>query len=147
MRKAGFDPRRAINGNYGEVMLDGELVREATALQAKAQINFKDVPMCGTSGKKQKSAGWSGTGSITMTKTKSRMALKIADEIKAGRTPEFTIIGKLADPDALGAERVVLKGVTFTELTLADWAAETIGTVTQPFTFYDYEFIDLIDEE
>ena len=60
MRKAGFDPRRAINGNYGEVMLDGELVREATALQAKAQINFKDVPMCGTSGKKQKSAGWSG---------------------------------------------------------------------------------------
>ena len=62
MRKAGFDPRRAINGNYGEVMLDGELVREATALQAKAQINFKDVPMCGTSGKKQKSAGWSGYG-------------------------------------------------------------------------------------
>ena len=94
MRKAGFDPRRAINGNYGEVMLDGELVREATALQAKAQINFKDVPMCGTSGKKQKSAGWSGTGSITMTKTNSRMALKIADEIKEGRTPEFTIIGK-----------------------------------------------------
>ena len=84
MRKAGFDPRRAINGNYGEVMLDGELVREATALQAKAQINFKDVPMCGTSGKKQKSAGWSGTGSITMTKTNSRMALKIADEIKEG---------------------------------------------------------------
>lgn len=35
MRGAGFDPRRAINGNYGEVMLDGELVREATALQAK----------------------------------------------------------------------------------------------------------------
>lgn len=25
MRGAGFDPRRAINGNYGEVMLDGEL--------------------------------------------------------------------------------------------------------------------------
>lgn len=136
MRGAGFDPRRAINGNYGEVMLDGELVREATALQAKAQINFKDVPMCGTSGKKQKSAGWSGTGSITNDRKQTAVwQLKIADEIKEGRTPEFTIIGKLADPDALGAERVVLKGVTFTELTLADWAAETIGTVTQPFTF------------
>lgn len=83
---------------------------EATALQAKAQINFKDVPMCGTSGKKQKSAGWSGTGSITMTKTNSRMALKIADEIKAGRTPEFTIIGKLADPDGAGGGKSGAEG-------------------------------------
>ncbi len=146
-RKAGFDPKRAINGNFGEVMLDGELVREATALQAKVQINFKDVPMCGTSGKKQKSAGWSGTGSVTMTKINSRMAQKIADAIKEGCTPEFVIISKLDDPDAIGAERVVLKGVTFTELTLADWKAETIGEVTQPFTFYDYEFLDLIDPE
>lgn len=146
MRKAGFDPRRAINGNYGEVMLDGELVREATALQAKAQINFKDVPMCGTSGKKQKSAGWSGTGSITMTKTNSRMALKIADEIKEGEHLNLRLSANWLTGCA-GGGKSGAEGVTFTELTLADWAAETIGTVTQPFTFYDYEFIDLIDEE
>ena len=89
MRGAGFDPRRAINGNYGEVMLDGELVREATALQAKAQINFKDVPMCGTSGKKQKSAGWSGTGSITMTKT-NRLGLKPTRQNPRRRTHKNT---------------------------------------------------------
>ena len=147
MSKAGFDPKRAINGNFGELLLNGELVRETTALQAKVQIDFKPVPMCGVRGKKQKSAGWSGNGSITMTKVNSRMATLIADEIKAGRTPEFVAISKLADPDAWGAERVVLKGVTFTELTLADWSAETIGTVTQPFTFYDYEFIDWIEPE
>ena len=147
MKKAGFDPKRAINGNYGQVLLDGELVREATDLQAKVAIDFKAVPMCGSGGKKQKSAGWSGNGNIVMTKINSRMAIKIAQAIKEGRTPEFVIISVLDDPDAYGAERIVLKGVQFTELTLADWAAETIGTVSQPFTFSDYEFIDMIEPE
>ena len=75
------------------------------------------------------------------------MAILIFEEIKAGRSPEFVIISKLADPDAFGAERVVLKGVQFTNLTLADWSAETIGTVTQTFTFTDAEYLDMIDPE
>lgn len=142
---AGFEPKRAINGTFGEVLLNGENVREATALKADVEMEFKDVPMCGTLSRKQKNAGWTGRGNVTMTKINSRMAILIADEIKAGRTPEFVIISKLADPDAWGAERVVLKGVQFTGLTLADWAAEAIGQVSQPFTFTDYEFLDMIE--
>lgn len=103
-------------------MLDGELVREATALQARHKSILKMFRCAAQAAKSRKARDGPVRASITMTKTNSRMALKIADEIKEGRTPEFTIIGKLADPDALGAERVVLKGVTFTELTLADWA-------------------------
>ena len=61
--------------------------------------------------------------------------------------PEFTGISKLADPDALGAERVVVKGVQFSNLILADWSAGNIGEVTYPFTFTDYEFLDMIEPE
>lgn len=144
---AGFDPKRAINGTFGEVLLNGELVREATALKAEMQMEFKPVPMCGTLSRKQKNSGWTGNGTIIMTKTNSRMAILIFEEIKAGRSPEFVIISKLADPDAYGAERVVLKGVQFTNLALADWSAETIGQVTQTFTFTDAEYLDIIDPE
>lgn len=82
-----------------------------------------------------------------MTKTNSRMALLIFEEIKAGRSPEFVIISKLDDPDAYGAERVVLKGVQFSNLALADWSAETIGTVSQTFTFTDAEYLDMIEPQ
>lgn len=141
---AGFDERRAINGTFGEVWLEGELVREATGLKADVQLDFIDVPMCGSLGKHQKVSGLTGNGSITMTKVNSRMGIKLSDMIKAGKTPVFTIISKLADPDAYGAERVVLKNCQFSSLTLADWADKQIGSITQPFTFTDWEYLDLI---
>lgn len=141
----GFDERNAINGTFGEMYLEGELVTETTALQAKAQMDFMNVPMCGNLMKHQKPSGITCTGSMTMTKINSRMVILISEAIKAGRTPSFTIISKLADPDALGAERVVLKNVQFSELTLADWAANKLVETNQNFTFTDWDFLDLIE--
>lgn len=140
----GYDERRAINGTWGEVWLEGELVREATALKADVGLDFLDVPMCGDLAKHQKVSGITGTGSITMTKVNSRMSLKLSDMIKAGKTPVFTVISKLADPDAYGSERVVLKNCQFSSLTLADWSAGQIGSITQNFTFTDWDFLDSI---
>jgi len=82
-----------------------------------------------------------------MTKINSRMAILISDMIKAGKTPVFTIMSKLADPDSWGAERVVLKGVQFSTLTLADWEAQKLGVVSQPFTFTDWDLLDVIDAD
>lgn len=142
-----YDEKRTINGTFGEVWLEGELVREATGLKAEAALEFMDVPMCGSLAKHQKLSGINCTGSITMNKVNSRMAIKISDMLKAGKTPVFTIISKLADPDAYGAERVVLKNCQFSSLTLADWSAKALGTITQPFTFTDWDFIDMIEVE
>lgn len=142
---AKYDERRAINGTFGEVYFEGDLVREATALKAEVALSFLDVPMCGDLAKHQKVNGISGNGSITMTKVNSRMGLKLSDAIKAGKTPTFTIISKLADPDAYGAERVVLKNCQFSTLTLADWTAGQIGSITQNFTFTDWDYVDVIE--
>ena len=142
-----FEAKRAISGNWGEWILNGIKVAETTALKLEVQLNFQDVPMCGTQAKQQKGAGWTGSGSVTMTKINSRMAMMLAEDFKAGRTPEFTGISKLDDPDAWGAERVVVKGVQFSNLILADWSAGSIGTVTYPFTFTDYDFLDMIEAE
>lgn len=142
-----YDEKRAINGTFGELRLDGELVRETTALKAEISLDFLDVPMCGTLSKHKKVSGLNGNGSITMTKVNSRMAIKLSDMLKAGKTPTFTILSKLDDPDAYGAERVVLKNCQFSTLMLADWAANQIGTITQNFTFTDWNYLDLIEPQ
>jgi hypothetical protein len=144
---AMYDERRAINGTYGEVWLEGELVREATGLKADISLEFIDVPMCGDLAKHQKVSGMNGNGSITMTKVNSRMAIKLSDMLKAGKTPVFTVISKLADPDAYGAERVVLKNCQFSTLTLADWASGQVGSITQNFTFTDWDYLDIIEPQ
>ena len=69
------------------------------------------------------------------------------DNIKQGKQTVCTIISKLADPDALGAERVVLKDVTFDELTVADWEVKKNVEETLPFTFSGYDFLDLIEPQ
>ena len=144
---AMYDAKRAINGTYGEVWLEGELVREATGLKADMALEFIDVPMCGDLAKHQKVGGMSGNGSITMTKVNSRMAIKLSDMLKKGKTPTFTIISKLADPDAYGAERVVLKNCQFSTLTLADWTSGQVGSITQNFTFTDWDYLDIIEPQ
>lgn len=144
---AMYDAKRAINGTYGEVWLEGELVREATGLKADMSLDFIDVPMCGDLAKHQKVSGMSGNGSITMTKVNSRMAIKLSDMLKKGKTPTFTIISKLADPDAYGAERVVFKNCQFSTLTLADWTSGQVGSITQNFTFTDWDYLDIIEPQ
>lgn len=136
--------REVINGSWGQCFLDGEEVREVTSLKAEVQVNFQDIPMCGTLEKGKKYIGRTGTGTIVMHKCNSRMAIKISNMLKVGITPMFTIVSKLSDPDVKGAERVVLKNVTFNSLTLVDWTTEQMGSVTQPFSFTDWDYLDMI---
>ena len=71
-------------------------------------------------------------------------ASKIINEIKQGKDPRFTLIGKLADPNSEGAERIAIKNVSFDDLTLFDFEVGSVGATECPFTFTDMETIDLI---
>lgn len=139
-----MDASRVMNGSWGEAWMDSELLAECTGLQAKVDVNKEDVPMCGRLTPGKKVVGWEGKGSVKFNKVNSRMAIKLATKIKAGQDIKVTIISKLADPSAFGAERVVIKGVSFDDLTLADWEANKNGTIECPFTFEDFEYIDLV---
>ena len=56
------------------------------------------------------------------------------------------MVAKLDDPAAYGAERVQLTGVYFDELTLLKFAMKEVQEEEVPFTFDDFEFLDLITE-
>lgn len=138
--------KRVINGTFGELWLEGERVAECYKLQAKESYTRENVPMCGSLRDGKKLTKIESTGSIGFHKVNSRMARLIADQVRAGHDPRFTIMSKLDDPDAYGAERVSLTGVAFDDLTIADWEAGVLGKVECPFTYEDYEYIDMISE-
>ena len=136
--------KRVLSGTGGEVWLDGDKVSECYGLQAKVSFNKEDIALCGQMASDKKVTSIECTGSLRMHKVTSRMALAIGENIRNGKDVRFTIVSKLKDPDAYGAERVVLSNVSFDDLTLADWEAKSVGKVECPFTFTDYEFLDEI---
>lgn len=137
--------KRVMSGSWGEVWLDSEYVAEAYGVQAKVALNKEKVNVCRSIAEDTKVTGVKMTGSLKLHKVNSRMAILIGDSIKKGKDPRFTIISKLDDPDAYGAERLALYNVSFDDLTLADWEAAKNGTVECPFTFTDYEFLDKVE--
>ena len=137
--------KRVVSGTWGEVWLDDDKVSECYGLQAKASFNKEDIALCGQMASDKKVTSFDCTGSLRLHKVTSRMAQAIGESIRNGRDVRFTIVSKLKDPDAYGAERVVLRNVSFDDLTLADWEAKSVGKVECPFTFTDYEFLDVIE--
>lgn len=137
--------KRVMSGTWGEVWLDNEYVAEAYKIQAKSSFNKEDIAMCGRMATDKKVTSITNTGSIGMHKINSRMAIAIGEAIRNGKDIRFTIISKLADPDALGTERVLLTNVSFDDLTLADWEAKSVGKIEAPFTFGDFEYLDRVE--
>ncbi|MCT4566129.1 MAG: phage tail tube protein [Maledivibacter sp.] len=140
---------RVINGTWGEIWLDGDKISELTGLEAKITLKKEDVNMCGVLAKDSKVTGWEGKGTLKMHKVNSRMAVRLGESIKKGRDVRVTILAKLADPDTIAsqAERIVLKDVSFDDLTLMNFETKALGKVECPFTFTDYDFMDLIQPE
>lgn len=141
-----FRPDMVLNGTWGNVWIDSDYMAQATALQAKLKLTKTDVTQTGTLAKGQKITGIEGTGTLKLNKTSSYFISRLLSDIKQGKSPVITIITDIDDPTVNGNERVKLTGVTFDELTLADWEAGKLGEESYPFTFEDAELIDAIPD-
>lgn len=139
-----FKPEKTINGTFGELWIDDYYLAEVTGLEAKATIEKTEVNQTGTLAKGYKVTGLDCKGTIKLNKVSSYFQIKLSDAIKQGKTPSCTIISKLEDPDSEGAERVKLTGCTFDELSIANWEAKKLGEESIPFSFTDWEYLDVI---
>ena len=137
--------KRILSGTYGEVWVDGEKVAECTACQLKVAKNKQTVNLCGQFMDDSKATSGSGTGSLTLYKVDSGF-IRRQQGMQDGEDVRGTVTSKLRAPDSSGEERVAAYNVSFDDLTLADWQAATVGTVTAPFTFSRYELLDMIEE-
>jgi len=135
---------RVINGTYGSVWVNNEKWLDIEEFEAKVTIDYEDVNMAEDPATHKKQTGWSGEGNLKLKKVYSRGAKLLAEAVKKGMTPDVNIVGKLADPDAFGSERVAINEVTFNEFMLMQFAQKTIGAEELPFNFADYDLIDSI---
>lgn len=135
---------RVINGTYGSVWVNNEKWLDIEEFEAKVTIDYEDVNMAEDPATHKKQTGWSGEGNLKLKKVYSRGARLLAEAVKKGMTPDVNIVGKLADPDAFGSERVAINEVTFNEFMLMQFAQKTIGSEELPFNFADYDLIDSI---
>ena len=137
-----FNAKGAINGTWGSLWINDREVGEVKSFQVKVEFQKEEVKIAGQMATDTKYMGYSVKGSLSLHKVNSRMIHFISDSIKAGKEPRFTLIGKLADPDADGVERIVVKNVSFDDLTLMDWEVGSIGQSEHPFTATAWEVLD-----
>ena len=132
-----LDATKVINGTYGTVFLGDDEVGEMKSFQAKLEFQKEEIKVAGQMATDTKLMSYTGKGSLSLHKVNSRMVKTLLDEIKQGKDPRFTLIGKLADPNSEGAERIAIKNVS-------DFEVGSVGATECPFSFTDMECIDLI---
>lgn len=135
---------KILKGNSGNAWVQGKLLSNLSKIEAKISGDFEDVNFCGDNATHSVYNGWSGEGSVTLKKIDSYVWKIIADAYKNGIMPDITIISKLEDKSTGKAERVALKGVVFTELTLVGFEAKTMIEEEFAFKFSDYEVLETL---
>ena len=140
-----YESRRVMSGTGGEVWVDDDYYGEVTAFKASIKIDYSEVSRVRNLAKGKKISGISGEGEITGNHIRSFWVEKLLDSMLDGEIPSVTIIGKLDDPDAFGAERVELKNCTFEELTLMDWKNGENTEESISFAFTDVDFTDRVE--
>ena len=140
-----FNSEKVILGTHATIKLNGELVAEATGLEAKVTIKKEEVKMLGDIHTRYKIVGLEGKGTLKLNKVYSRFIDLLSDDMKDGKDTVCTIESLLADPKSDGTEGILLKDCIFDELTLADFEAGKIGDRSYPFTFSDWEVNETID--
>ena len=134
--------KRVRSGSHGSCWLNGELAMECYGLQIKVNKNKEKVPRCGAFMEGSKLMSANITGTVKLYNATSRMIELQAAALKQGKDTRHVLVSKLDDPDATSVQRVQVTGVSFDDLTLADWEAAKIGVIEAPFTADDYTILE-----
>ena len=141
------DTQRVVYGSYGQVWIDGEEIAEVISMKATLTAQKSAVKRSRHLVDGYKTTGYEAKGSVKVHKVNSFFIRKLAPAIKEGKQVRFTLISKLDDPDALGAERIALYNVMFDAVDLVNWELGKLGEEDQNFTFEDFDLLDTIDDE
>ncbi|MGQ7276639.1 phage tail tube protein [Brevibacillus thermoruber] len=132
-----------ISGNDCIVWMNNEVLDDIKGIEWKITLNFEDITYLNDHRTYKKYLGFSGEGTLTFNKTRSRGATLLKDAIKSGAMPDVKIVTKLMNKSTGKAERAVFTGVTFSEFgTSAE--AKSVSEESLPFSFADIEFPELM---
>lgn len=138
-----FTASQVMSGTQGEVWIDSQYMAEVTGFKAEIKLLKEEVNQVKRMFKQYKVVGCEGTGNIKLNHVSSFFIQLMADNIKNARQTVCTIVVKLDDPDAVGAERISITDATFDKLTLMDWEAKKLTSDDYDFTFTDFDILDV----
>lgn len=133
--------KRVMSGTFGELWWDGDLVAECYKFTAKYTNSKEAINLPRQMVEDSKVMGSKGTGSMGLYKVYSRFRA-MADAIRDGKDVRVTMVSKLDDPDAYGAERVALYGVSLDEVPIVNWERKTVQKDEVPFTFTSHKYLE-----
>lgn len=140
-----FTASQVMSGTQGEVWIDGQYMAEVTGFKAEIKLLKEEVNQVKRMFKQYKVVGCEGTGNVKLNHVSSFFIQLMADNIKNARQTVCTIVVKLDDPDAVGAERISITDATFDKLTLMDWEAKKLASDDYDFTFTDFDILDVAE--
>lgn len=127
-----------INGRVEELFY-------AKALEATIEKNKVDVPVLGRTNTPQRSAGWSGTGTLTVYYVTSQFRQLMREYIRTGKDFWFDLMVVNEQPgSSTGKQTTILKGCNLDSVVAASFDASSDDMIEEelPFTFSDYDIQD-----
>jgi len=109
-----------LNGSWGQLWWNGELIIEVESFEAKVTANREDVPIANSLDVDSKITSLKGEGSFKIKKVFTRGINQMLKNWNSGHDIRAQLVGLLSDPDTSNKqkERVVINNVWFNELTL-----------------------------
>ncbi|WP_276358410.1 phage tail tube protein [Cohnella caldifontis] len=139
----------AISGKQAKafVKIDGrtEELFYAKSLEAKITKKKTDVPVLGKTNVGKRSAGWEGTGTLTIYYVTSLFRQLMLEYIHSGTDFYFDLQIVNEDPQSsAGKETKLLMNCNLDEVIAAkfDAASDDLLEEEMPFTFSDYQLLD-----
>ncbi len=142
----GLIPEHTINGSFGEVRDEnGEWLVNVQEVNFRITTDRQEIQMSGTRRTGYKATRTQGEGTLRQFKVTTAIIKRVSELMRDDRQMQFVgqLMVKLDDPDSLGTERCLLKGVKFWEIN-GGWRVGEILEEEIPFTFEDIEFPDEI---
>ncbi|WP_028988030.1 phage tail tube protein [Thermicanus aegyptius] len=127
-----------INGRVEELFY-------ARSLEATIEKNKVDVPVLGKTNTPQRSAGWKGSGTLTIYYVTSIFRQLMVEYVKTGRDFWFDLQIVNEDPQSsTGKQTVLLRGCNLDSVTIAKFDATSDDMLEEelPFTFSDADLLD-----
>lgn len=122
-----------LKGNDQKIYFDGELLATLTKAEAKINLDYEEVELCGQYGTEYEYTGYTIEGTITRKKTDSMVLKKVHTAIMNGNMPEFVITGvNLKSSDGRN-ESVTVQNAKLTEVALLNAEAKTVIEEEIPF--------------
>ncbi|HEY4390345.1 phage tail tube protein [Paenibacillus motobuensis] len=146
---AFFNKQDAVSGKQGKafVIIEGrnEELFYAKTIEATIEKNKVDVPVLGKTNTPQRSAGWKGSGTLTIYYVSSVFRQLMRDYIRTGKDFWFDLQIVNEQPgSSAGKQTVILKNCNLDSVIAAKLDATSDDMLDEelPFTFEDYDILD-----